>query len=172
MVPKGFLRYHVLEALTEKPMSGSELMNEIQKHTGGAWKPSPGSIYPLLAFLKDSTYIKELPEENGVKRYQITENGRLLLEKDQQKVKEHMGRVREHMGFFQRAPLEEFQRGIPHERSELVHAMIRLQHVAVQLIGELRQNYSQQVESESLTILNETITKLENINKKMQDSKG
>ena len=27
MVPKGFLRYHVLEALNQKPMSGSELMD-------------------------------------------------------------------------------------------------------------------------------------------------
>ena len=29
MVPKGFIRYHVLEAMNEKPMSGSELMEEI-----------------------------------------------------------------------------------------------------------------------------------------------
>ena len=34
-VPKGFIRYHVLEALNEKPMSGSELMDAIEKHTGG-----------------------------------------------------------------------------------------------------------------------------------------
>lgn len=33
MVPKGFIRYHVLEALNEKPMSGSEMMEQIEKHT-------------------------------------------------------------------------------------------------------------------------------------------
>ena len=184
MVPKGFLRYHVLEALSEKPMSGSELMSQIQKHSEGRWKPSPGSIYPLLAFLEDSAYIKELPKENGVKRYDITEDGRLFLEKDKEKLREraaelkehagelgiHAGELREHMNFFQ-ATSEDFQR-IPHERSEFVHSMITLQDTALQLAGELRKNYSQQVESEGLTILNEAITKLENLNKKMQDSKG
>ena len=40
MVPKGFLRHQVLAALNEKAMSGSELMEEIQKSTGGNWKPS------------------------------------------------------------------------------------------------------------------------------------
>ena len=54
-------------------MSGSELMEEIEKHTGGHWKPSPGSIYPLLSWLQDNGYIKELPSENGLKRYELTQ---------------------------------------------------------------------------------------------------
>ncbi len=95
MVPKGFLRYHVLEALNEKPMSGSELMDQIQKHTGGTWKPSPGSIYPLLAWLQDNAYIKELPTENGLKRYELTQNGKDLLE-EQTKIRE---KFREDSGF-------------------------------------------------------------------------
>jgi DNA-binding PadR family transcriptional regulator len=37
MVPKGFLRYQVLKLLNEKPMSGSELMSEIEKQTEGRW---------------------------------------------------------------------------------------------------------------------------------------
>ncbi|HMK95723.1 MAG TPA: PadR family transcriptional regulator [Candidatus Limnocylindrales bacterium] len=171
MVPKGFLRYHVLEALSEKPMSGSELMEQIQEHSGGRWKPSPGSIYPLLAFLEDSAYIKELPKENGVKRYEMTENGRLLLEKNRQKLREDMGRVREHMSIFQTS-VENLRAGMPHQKNEVIQAMIRLQHEVVRLSGGLHQNYSQQVESEGLTILNEAITKLENLNKKLQESKG
>ncbi|RLI42575.1 hypothetical protein DRO59_03770 [Candidatus Bathyarchaeota archaeon] len=43
-VPKGFLRYYVLKMLKEKPMSGSEIMREIERETGGRWKPSPGSV--------------------------------------------------------------------------------------------------------------------------------
>ena len=65
-VPKGFIRFHVLRALNEKPMSGSELMEKIEKHAGGFWKPSPGSIYPLLSSLQEHGYIKELPTENGL----------------------------------------------------------------------------------------------------------
>ncbi|MBS7627233.1 PadR family transcriptional regulator, partial [Candidatus Bathyarchaeota archaeon] len=48
MVPKGFLRYKVLKLLKEKPMAGSEIMGVIEEQTGGYWRPSPGSIYPLL----------------------------------------------------------------------------------------------------------------------------
>ncbi len=63
-------------------MSGSELMEEISKNTGGNWKPSPGSIYPMLAWLQDNQYIKELPTENGLKRYEITQTGKDLLEEE------------------------------------------------------------------------------------------
>ena len=80
MVPKGFIRYRVLEALSQKPMSGSELMDDIERHTGGCWKPSPGSIYPLLSWLQDNGYVKELPVENGLKRYELAETGKLLLD--------------------------------------------------------------------------------------------
>ena len=87
MVPKGYLRYHVLESLNQQPMSGSELMDAIQKHTEGTWKPSPGSIYPLLAWLQDNAYIKELPTENGFKRYELTQSGKDFLE-EQTKIRE------------------------------------------------------------------------------------
>jgi DNA-binding PadR family transcriptional regulator len=62
-VPKGFLRYELLRLLNEKPMSGSEIMTEIEKSTNGYWKPSPGSTYPLLAWLQDKGHIKDAPEQ-------------------------------------------------------------------------------------------------------------
>ncbi len=77
MVPKGFLRYKVLRLLDEKPMSGSEIMVEIERQTEGRWKPSPGSIYPLLSWLQDKGYIKEAAEqEAGIKRYALTDKAR------------------------------------------------------------------------------------------------
>ena len=62
-------------------------MEQIGKHTGGTWKPSPGSIYPLLAWLQDNSYVKELPTENGFKRYELTQSGKDFLE-EQTKIRE------------------------------------------------------------------------------------
>ena len=47
-------------------MSGSEIMEELEKRTGGRWKPSPGSVYPLLAWLLESGYTEEVPKEKLV----------------------------------------------------------------------------------------------------------
>jgi len=79
--PKWLLRHGVLESLNEKAMSCLEIINEINKSTGGTWKPSPDSIYPLLTNLQDDSYVKELPTEKGFKRYKLTQNGKDLLVK-------------------------------------------------------------------------------------------
>jgi len=80
-VPRGLLRFLVLKMISEKPMSGAEIMEQIEKQTG-SWKPSPGSIYPLLASLHKKGFTKELPKnELGFKRYSFTEKGKKFLEK-------------------------------------------------------------------------------------------
>ncbi len=80
-IPKGFLRQKTLELLGEKPMSGSEIAEEILRRTSGQWKPGPGSIYPLLAWLQKNGYAVEQPVEKSVrKRYALTETGREFLE--------------------------------------------------------------------------------------------
>jgi DNA-binding PadR family transcriptional regulator len=165
MVPKGFIRYHVLEALNEKPMSGSELMDQIEKHTGGAWKPSPGSIYPLLSWLQDNGYIKELPTENGLKRYELTKSGKELLE-DQTKVRR---KVREEGGFFAEPFFERFFMSIPPEKSREIRASMKRLAVSTFKLGSaLRERYSEQALDEALKAINETSTKLEEINIKLE----
>ncbi len=81
-VPKGYLKRYILMLLSEKPMSGAEIMEEIQRRSGGLWKPSPGSVYPLLAWLQDNGYIKESQKilGNGSKRYTLTDKGKQILE--------------------------------------------------------------------------------------------
>jgi DNA-binding PadR family transcriptional regulator len=81
-VPRGLLRFLVLNILAKTPMSGVEIVELIDKETGGKWKPSSGSIYPLLARLQEAGYSSEVPdEESAMKRYSLTEKGKLLLEK-------------------------------------------------------------------------------------------
>lgn len=76
-VPRGLLRFLVLKLLAEKPLSGVEIVDVIEKETGGKWKPSPGSIYPLLAWLQDKGYtIESSTLESGMKRYVLTDKGK------------------------------------------------------------------------------------------------
>jgi DNA-binding PadR family transcriptional regulator len=161
MVPKGFIRYHVLEALNEKPMSGSELMGQIEKNTGGRWKPSPGSIYPLLAWLQDNGYVKELPTENGLKRYELTQSGKDLLE-EQAQVRR---KFREEGGFFSEPFFDRFFMKMPPEKSERVRmSMKRLATSTFKLAHTLKETYSEKAMDEALRVLDETATKLEQIN--------
>ena len=165
MVPKGFLRYHVLEALNEKPMSGSELMDQIQKHTEGAWKPSPGSIYPLLAWLQDNSYVKEAPTENGLKRYELTQNGKDLLE-EQTKIRENFT---QNAGFLASPFFDRFFSNVPEEKTTQIRAsMKRLFISSIKLAKTLRENYSEKELNEALKVLDEASTKLEQIRTKIK----
>ena len=169
MVPKGFIRYHVLEALNQKPMSGSELMEEIEKHTGGFWKPSPGSIYPLLAWLQDNSYVKELPSENGLKRYELTESGKSLLV-EQEKI---MNNFREEAGFMPGQFFDSFLMKIPPEKIvEIRGSMKRLAMAMFKVGNTLRDKYSEQAMNDALRVVDETAKKLEEIHKQLKGEKS
>jgi DNA-binding PadR family transcriptional regulator len=164
MVPKGFIRYHVLEVLNQRPMSGSEIMDEIENQTGGFWKPSPGSIYPLLAWLQDNGYIKELPIENGLKRYELTESGKSLFEA-QKKIRK---KVREEGGFLPMPFVDSLLFKIPPEKTvEIRESIRRLVMAFFQLGGRLQEKFSEQTLNEVIKALDETARKLEEINKKV-----
>ena len=73
-VPKGMLRHIILNTLRRDPMSGSELMDEMEYYTD--WRPSPGSIYPLLAKLDEQGLIELVKSEDlSLKRYALTSAG-------------------------------------------------------------------------------------------------
>ncbi len=81
-VPRGLLRFLVLNMIAKKPMSGVEIVEIIKNETGGRWIPSSGSVYPLLASLHEKGFTSEMPsEEAGIKRYALTAKGKALFEK-------------------------------------------------------------------------------------------
>ncbi|MFB3889434.1 MAG: PadR family transcriptional regulator [Candidatus Bathyarchaeia archaeon] len=167
-VPKGFIRYHVLEALSQKPMSGSELIESIEKHTGGFWKPSPGSIYPLLSWLQEKGFVKELPSENGLKRYELTANGKVFFEEQ----KNMRRRFREQAGFAPGAFFDNFLTKIPPEKTvEIREAMKRLAISFFHLGATLQDKYSSEAVEESLKVVSETAAKLEEIDRKLKGEK-
>jgi len=164
-VPKGFLRYLVLELLNERPLSGSEIMSEIDRMTRGCWKPSPGSVYPLLAWLQDNGYIEEVPaQESGVKRYTLTAKGKDLLE-EQRKLRAHFGMERIY-------PIPPFcgpRLRIPLEYTEEVHGTFRRFFRALFNLGmSLEENFSEPVLKEALNVLREAAERLEEMEKRLR----
>jgi DNA-binding PadR family transcriptional regulator len=49
----------VLSILERSPKNGAELIDEIELMNTGWWKPSPGSIYPLLENLVQEGLVKK-----------------------------------------------------------------------------------------------------------------
>ena len=76
---RGDVRAAVLALLAEQPMHGYQLIHEIEERSGGAWKPSPGSVYPTLQLLADEGLISA-KESNGRKTYSLTDEGRSVTE--------------------------------------------------------------------------------------------
>jgi DNA-binding PadR family transcriptional regulator len=72
---RGDVRGAIHALLTERPMHGYEMMQELEGRTGGAWRPSAGSIYPTLQQLEDEGLVRS--EEIGDRRrYTLTDAGR------------------------------------------------------------------------------------------------
>jgi DNA-binding PadR family transcriptional regulator len=72
---RGDVRAAVLALLAEKPMHGYQIIHEIEERSNGAWKPSPGSVYPTLQLLADEDLITA-EESGGRKTYSLTESGK------------------------------------------------------------------------------------------------
>ena len=85
----------VLALLAEQPRHGYELIKELEDRTGGAYRPSPGVIYPLLALLEDEGFIRPVEAEGGRKLYEATDAGREALEKNRAGVDAVFGRMAE-----------------------------------------------------------------------------
>jgi len=56
-------------------MHGYEMIKELEERTGGAWKPSAGSIYPTLQMLEDADLIRG-EETDGKRRFTLTDAGK------------------------------------------------------------------------------------------------
>ncbi|MFH8726903.1 PadR family transcriptional regulator [Streptomyces termitum] len=132
---RGDVRASILALLKDRPMHGYEMIQEIGERSGGAWKPSPGSVYPTLQMLEDEGLIVSA-SEGGKKLFSLTDTGR------------------EEAGAAPDAPWEEVGRGVDREAldearqagSGLMEAFGQVwrtgspeqRRKAVELIGETR----------------------------------
>jgi DNA-binding PadR family transcriptional regulator len=55
-------------------MHGYQIMQKLEERSGGAWRPSPGSVYPTLQLLEDQGLIKG-EESEGRRVFALTEAG-------------------------------------------------------------------------------------------------
>ncbi|WP_083948205.1 PadR family transcriptional regulator [Thermobifida cellulosilytica] len=77
---RGDVRAGILLLLAERPMSGYEIIKESQERSGGAWRPSPGSVYPVLQQLEDEGLVTAADGEGGRRRpYRLTEEGQAYV---------------------------------------------------------------------------------------------
>ena len=72
---RGDIRATILALLAEEPMHGYQIIQEVSERTGGAWRPSPGSVYPTLQQLEDEELVRTLTS-NGRRVFELTETGR------------------------------------------------------------------------------------------------
>jgi len=63
------LRMAIVTMLASSPKNGVELMDEIESMTQGWWRPSPGSVYPVLEQLTKEGMVKK--RDDG--RYELTD---------------------------------------------------------------------------------------------------
>jgi DNA-binding PadR family transcriptional regulator len=76
---RGDIRAAILALLGEQPMHGYQIMRELTERSGGAWRISPGSVYPTLSQLEDEELVQA--EQQGGKRvFSLTDAGRAEAE--------------------------------------------------------------------------------------------
>src|SRR3954447_19729743 len=72
---RGHVRSALLLLRAEEPVHGYQLMQAVADRTGGAWRLSPGAVYPTIAQLEDEGLVRVSPE-GGRKLVTLTDAGR------------------------------------------------------------------------------------------------
>lgn len=135
---RGDVRASILALLKDRPMHGYEMIQEIAGRSGGAWKPSPGSVYPTLQLLEDEGLITS-ESEGGKKLFSLTEPGRTAADEGPE------------------APWEEATRGVDWEAlGEIRQAGFGL----MEAFGQVWKTGNKDQRDKALTVINEARKKL------------
>lgn len=85
---RGMVPDLVLAALLDGPAHGYELMDRLESSSGGSWRPSPGSIYPLLQMFEDKGLV-ESRESEGRRVFSLTGAGREQAQRRREQAEQH-----------------------------------------------------------------------------------
>jgi DNA-binding PadR family transcriptional regulator len=107
---RGNVRAAILLLLEEEPRNGYQVMQEIEQRSDGAWRPSPGSVYPAFQLLADEGLIRGEARDGG-NVFELTDAG-----------KAHVEENREQLG----NPWKQAGEGMPEGVREIVHLMMQV----------------------------------------------
>jgi DNA-binding PadR family transcriptional regulator len=91
---KGFLKLIVSQQLLQEPSSGYTIVKTIQQKTG--WKPSFGSIYPLLSQFEELGYVT-IHASGKSKVYTLTPSGKAALRDQMERRERAHAQILEHL---------------------------------------------------------------------------
>jgi DNA-binding PadR family transcriptional regulator len=72
---QGEVRLALLSLLQDEPAHGYELMKRLEERSGGMYRASAGTVYPVLQQLEDEGLVK-IQEDADKKVYHLTDTGR------------------------------------------------------------------------------------------------
>ena len=79
------MRAAILVLLAEEPRNGYGIMQEIEERSAGAWRPSPGSVYPVLQQLEDEGLVRA--DDSGERKVMtLTDEGRAYVEEHRERL--------------------------------------------------------------------------------------
>jgi DNA-binding PadR family transcriptional regulator len=107
---RGLVRWLVLDALAAQSRHGYEIIQAIADKSRGAYKPSPGVVYPTLQMLEDVGHARAVAQAER-KTYEITADGKRELA-------EHEAEVTE---FYQGSADDGWE-----QHADVAHVMMRL----------------------------------------------
>jgi DNA-binding PadR family transcriptional regulator len=84
---RGDVRAALLVLLDEQPQTGYGLMEEIERRSSGAWRPSPGSVYPTLQQLEDEGLVGT-EEGEGRTPFTLTDAGKAYVAENREELGE------------------------------------------------------------------------------------
>ena len=76
---RGDVRAAVLLLLAEQSRNGYQLIQELEERSHQTWRPSPGSVYPVLSQLEDEGLVVAAATDAG-RVYTLTDAGRRYVE--------------------------------------------------------------------------------------------
>jgi DNA-binding PadR family transcriptional regulator len=89
----GDLRLVLLALIEEKPRHGYELIKDLEAKFGGAYAPSPGSVYPTLTLLEELGHVRSTATEGTKRLVEITDEGRRYVADNQAALDSAMSRM-------------------------------------------------------------------------------